>query len=1020
MIPLIVGFISWWSIKSSVLILFAGIACWLLKRKPGGVHAAVWTTTLGLIWIIPFTPYLAPFHFVIFKPEPVVVGIKTRNLPPRPERISGRESLQKKVISNEQKKKEEPDKLIREAGAEASVAGITKVKPVKKTGFWILHLLVLAWILGIGISLVRWLHSMRLVRGILSQATPLKEKRLLALIERTRQIFFIHEAIEIRTSPADAAPFVLGLRKPLIFLPEFMTRHWQERDQLAVIAHELAHVVRYDLAAHHSMRVLRVLLWFLPPIWWMQRELHRAQDTACDECAAVVLGSGVEFGKALTQLADHCLITNPVYPALGILHAKPSLIQRLENIMNTQLAKLSRLSFSFKSCLVAVSLCIILFSSQVQPIGIAQTLDIEFLGNYAGGKDVTCVDDLVYIDPYYALIGRQSGSVVVYFFEYKDKVLKLVHTAHPDTGNDAGNYTYVQSAVSGQYLVFLYKINGKYCFNVYDRNQNWFFKQNTIFLSSVRDIKIYDNDLYILGRWEAGDKQPWVVFRQNIKNLQMKEYTIPDYIQPTMDIDIIDGDVLLNDSNINPEELNDKPGYIRGVLTEDRKVQVSEQRWFVQPNCGYTSFFMNGPYIFLHYRHPDAPAISELNIFDWSAKDNPKFIQKFPIPYDLTENKVYQDLLIIGNKLYRLKDKQYGIVCDFPDGSDLKAIGPSMVLGLGKNELVGYDFSSPGSIQRISSPLKMAENFGKIYANGYYIYYPTQKEDRTAVSVVDAAIPGNLKQVKELSLESKTAGNFQFHDSLFTVTDMNIPAVSTYSLLGDGIIGEKKATPPLIQDPSIVRLGQTLYNANIYLQSYYFTVPNELMVSDPAYQRFYMYRKAGDVIEQEPVSILELNINDRTALLSDKYLLVYNSDKKGEIVNGVNMAVDYNTITLYSIENIERPLLLTKYRIPNVYEEIFSQIIAMSIDGFSFGPDLISYIVSGTTGVSLGIIDIRDPEKLEQQLYPVSLAKDDSIRGIQWYKNIVIVKIWEEIIFYQYEKAESINRNKPGCIPVRL
>ena len=591
-----------------------------------------------------------------------------------------------------------------------------------------------------------------------------------------------------------------------------------------------------------------------------------------------------------------------------------------------------------------------------------------------------------------------------------------MHKTYLDTYGNADVSTYIKSTCSDKYMVFLYQIKSiydtenMYCFYVYDPAKQWSCRNSVLSFTSVLDIKIMDEDLYILGNKVINGKETGVLLRVKIKNLSKdKEYKIPDFIQPTMDLAFVDGDVLLNDGNINSEEPNDKAGYIRGTLSEDGQVAVSEQRWFVQPNCGYSTFFMNGAYIFLHYRFPDAAASSELNIFDWSSKDNPKLIQKFYLPLDLTENKVYHDLLIIGNQLYRLKDNQYVKTCDFPEGSDLKALGPSMVLGLSKNELVGYDFSSPDKIQKISASLKMTETFYRIYAAGEYIYYSIQKDSGLALSINDAAIPSNLRQVSELSLESKTMGNLQFHDSLFINTELNTSKVTSYSLMDDGFIGERVATPPLLQDPSITRIGQTVYNDKVYLQGYYYTVPNELLVSDPAYQRFYIYRKSGTAIEQQPVSMVELNINDQTVKLSDRYLLSFNNDKNWEIVNGVNTYVDYNTITLYSIENIERPLLLTKYRIPNSYETVNSQTMALSVSGFVFGPSSIAYISSGSRGESIGIIDIQDPENLKQKLFPVSLSSGDMIRDLQWHKNVLVIKTWQEIIFVQVDNKGQLH-----------
>ena len=786
-----------------------------------------------------------------------------------------------------------------------------------------------------------------------------------------------------------------------------MIEQWPERDRLAVIAHELAHVLRHDLLAHHSMRMLRVLFWFLPPIWWMQRELHRAQDTACDECAAVVLGSGVEFGKALTQLADYCLITNPVYPALGILHAKPSLIQRLENIMNTQLTKLSRLSFTFKFSLTVASVCIVLLSGLVKQTVIAQTLDIEYLGNYSGGKDKIVVDGLAYFDPYYVIIGRQNGQMLVHFCTYKDKIMKVEHTAYLDTVKVDSNYMFKKVIVSDKYLAFSFKKDSKDGYAFYDRNTNWSISGIRLIPGiTIEDMQIIDDDIYILERKSENGKEIFSIVRQNIStDHQINEYKIPDYIQAGC-MTIIGNEVVLNDRDItiiDSASTKDKYGYIRGVLSNDGEVIVPDERWFVKGSkYMYLPFFMKGSFAYINFQQIPSFRM-EMDVYDWSDKENPKLIQKFSPQYNFKEDRVYKDLLLLDKQLYRYDGTQYVKRSDFSQVMAPVVIGPQLVLGCETSELAAYDITDPSQLTKIDLPVIRSDYYSVLHAFGKYLIGRVHADENGFIlKIWDAAVPADIKTVTEMFTPGKGITNIQFHHSLYSLI-VNNPSPETviYSFKDDSPAGTKVMAPPLLDDAKIVKIGDTLYNDYVYIQGYYFSAPNGHQTPDPAYQRLHIYRRNGNQIDMNESSTLELNINDSEVYLSDSLLITKSQEVKNEIVNKQNIAVTYNYVTIYSVENPKRPVLVSKYQIPRNNEDQSAMMVPQSMLDITVNSNAIAFT---TRSVSLeqqvGVIDIRDPSHPAYQLITNKSSDDNYISTLSWYKNLLFVKTMTEIIIY--------------------
>lgn len=82
-------------------------------------------------------------------------------------------------------------------------------------------------------------------------------------------------------------PFIFGLFRPCIYLPSAMNEH----DRTYVLAHERAHLSRYD----HLWKLLGFAVlavhWFNPLVWLAYVLFCRDMETACDERVLTVLGA---------------------------------------------------------------------------------------------------------------------------------------------------------------------------------------------------------------------------------------------------------------------------------------------------------------------------------------------------------------------------------------------------------------------------------------------------------------------------------------------------------------------------------------------------------------------------------------------------------------------------------------------------------------------------------------------------------------------------------------------------------
>ncbi len=123
----------------------------------------------------------------------------------------------------------------------------------------ITYIAAIVWIAGIVALLIYTLTSFLKLKSKIGTAVLLQDN--------------------IYQSEAVAAPFVLGIIRPIIYLPFDMN----EKDAEHVIAHERAHIHRKD----HLWKPLGFLIlaihWFNPMVWLGYILLCRDIELACDD-----------------------------------------------------------------------------------------------------------------------------------------------------------------------------------------------------------------------------------------------------------------------------------------------------------------------------------------------------------------------------------------------------------------------------------------------------------------------------------------------------------------------------------------------------------------------------------------------------------------------------------------------------------------------------------------------------------------------------------------------------------------
>lgn len=111
----------------------------------------------------------------------------------------------------------------------------------------------------------------------------------------------LRRPVQLRVSPHVDSPISWGVMPAYILIgPDIAARPEQAE---AVVAHELAHVRRFDWPVLIAARVAVALFWFNPLAWLLVRELARQAELAADE-DAVRQVAPVDYAQVLLAVAN--------------------------------------------------------------------------------------------------------------------------------------------------------------------------------------------------------------------------------------------------------------------------------------------------------------------------------------------------------------------------------------------------------------------------------------------------------------------------------------------------------------------------------------------------------------------------------------------------------------------------------------------------------------------------------------------------------------------------------------------
>jgi beta-lactamase regulating signal transducer with metallopeptidase domain len=134
-------------------------------------------------------------------------------------------------------------------------------------------------------------------------ATPVNDE-LLELCTDIQQALGLYRVVRYCKSLHLDAPAVIGWFRPVVLIPVKTLTGLTEAQLSTILAHEIAHIRRFDAFFNAFQVLAEVVLFYHPAVWWLTKRVRTERENCCDDIALAYCGNPSEYARALTLMAE--------------------------------------------------------------------------------------------------------------------------------------------------------------------------------------------------------------------------------------------------------------------------------------------------------------------------------------------------------------------------------------------------------------------------------------------------------------------------------------------------------------------------------------------------------------------------------------------------------------------------------------------------------------------------------------------------------------------------------------------
>lgn len=202
------------------------------------------------------------------------------------------------------------ERSIRQVTPQATSAVSSTAKASGGSALDIWQVLMVLWILGMAVlAIVILIKSITMYRSL----------------RDTRKI-----EGNVYSGPSISSPFVIGILKPRIFMPQGLS----EKEYSYLLHHEQTHLRRHDMVFKTIWIAALLAHWFNPLVWIAFRLFESDMEMSCDEEVIKNISSDLRADYCMSLVSYARKSNSPKYLVSPLGFGKENVKARIKNVMN--------------------------------------------------------------------------------------------------------------------------------------------------------------------------------------------------------------------------------------------------------------------------------------------------------------------------------------------------------------------------------------------------------------------------------------------------------------------------------------------------------------------------------------------------------------------------------------------------------------------------------------------------------------------------------------------------------------
>jgi ankyrin repeat protein/beta-lactamase regulating signal transducer with metallopeptidase domain len=177
---------------------------------------------------------------------------------------------------------------------------------------------LLGYLLGSSLLLARLVVGLHGGQRLRRLSEPVEDAAILTALARQARALGLRFTPAVACCGRIAVPAVVGVLRPMILLPLLLATSFTPEQIEVLLAHELAHIRRYDHLWNVLQRIIEALLFFHPAVWIVSRRIRAEREHCCDDDVLAAGGKRLVYAESLVRVAELSLAGGAGRPAVAV------------------------------------------------------------------------------------------------------------------------------------------------------------------------------------------------------------------------------------------------------------------------------------------------------------------------------------------------------------------------------------------------------------------------------------------------------------------------------------------------------------------------------------------------------------------------------------------------------------------------------------------------------------------------------------------------------------------------------